>query len=310
MPVYPFKIRISSKIALYVNVRRQGKEMFVKRPLDDGSTLVESLGRPTVYLDNWALNDLALDASLKERFVNIMKARGGTLRLSVSNLVELMKQADRQQISAILEMIDSVDAGFININFTDVVRRENGILLGEVHEDPSQEVERIWTYLLSRNWPESWVMSDVIRTVLDNSSGEQMRESWDQFALRMQSFLNSVRSDSNYMSQSKERAKTTRKKGKEYDKPTRELIQLGFNFVLQNTDMRMSSNEWHDFFHTIVPVAYCDLVLLDKRWATFISQTGFKFPDVAFVFDKKSIEEFFIALSTASLLDDGVELGQ
>jgi len=239
-----------------------------------------------------------------------MKARKGTLRLSESNLVELMKQKDRQQISAILEMIDSIDAGFINTNFIEVIRRENGILLGKVQGNPSQKIRLIWTYLLVQNWPESWAMSDVIRTVLDNSSGEQMRESWDQFAVRMQSFLNSVRSDSKYMSLSKERAKTTRKRGKEYDRPTRELFQLGFNFVLQNIDMRMNSNEWHDFFHAIVPVAYCDLVLLDKRWATFVSQTGFKFPDVAFVFDKKSIEEFFIALATASLLDDGVEPGQ
>lgn len=285
--------------------------MFIKHPLDDGTTLlVEALGRPIVYLDNWALNDIALDGSYKDRFVDIMKARKGTLRLSVSNLVELMKQADRQQISVILEMIDSVDAGFINTNFTDVVGRENSILRGETHENPSQEVGRIRTYLLAQNWPESWVISDVILTVLDNSSGDQMRESWDQFAVRMQSFLDSVRSNAKYMSQSKDRAKTTRKKGKEYDRPTRELIQLGFNFVLQNTAMRMNSNEWHDFFHTIVPVAYCDLVLLDKRWATFISQTGFTFPDVAFVFDKKSLEGFFSTLAKARLLDDGVESGQ
>ncbi len=143
--------------------------MFVKHLLNDGrQQLEESLGRPIVYLDNWALNDIALDASHKERFVNIMKARKGTLRLSESNLVELMKQKDRQQISAILEMIDSIDAGFINTNFIEVIRRENGILLGKVQGNPSQKIRLIWTYLLVQNWPESWAMSDVIRTVLDN----------------------------------------------------------------------------------------------------------------------------------------------
>ena len=72
----------------------------------------------------------------------------------------------------------------------------------------------------------------------------------------------------------------------------------------------MNSNEWHDFFHAIVPVAYCDLVLLDKRWATFISQTGLKFPDVAFAFDKKSIEGFFSTLATANFMDCGVVSAQ
>ena len=153
-------------------------------------------------------------------------------------------------------------------------------------------------------------MSDVIRTVLDNSSGDQMRESWDQFAFRMKSFLSSVRTDTKYMSQSKERAKTMRKKGKEYDRPTRELLRIGFNFVLQNAEMRMNSNEWHDFFHAIVPAAYCDLVLLDKRWAAFISQTGLKFPDIAFVFDKKSLESFFSTLVTYDFLENEVKPAQ
>ncbi|OCC14141.1 hypothetical protein DBT_2445 [Dissulfuribacter thermophilus] len=271
--------------------------MFVRHQLDDGRVLlVESFGRPIVYLDNWALNDIALDAFRRDRFVSTMKARKGTLRLSVSNLVELMKQADRQQISAILDMIDSIDAGFINTNFMDVITRENGILRGEVHENPSQEIGLIRDYLFAQNWPESWTMSDVIRTVLDNSSGDQMKESWDQFAGRMEKFLSRVRFDPKDMSQSKERAKATRKKGKRYERPTRELFQLAFNFVLQNEKMQMNSNEWHDFFHSIVPVSYCDLVLLDKRWATFISQTGLEFPDVAFVFDKKAIDEFFKSL--------------
>ncbi len=118
--------------------------------------MVESLGRPTVYLDNWALNDIALDASHKERFVKIMNARKGTLRLSISNLAELMKQTDRKQISAILELIDSVDSGFINTDFNEVIRRENGVLRGEIQENPSQNIGLIYAYLLARNWPESW----------------------------------------------------------------------------------------------------------------------------------------------------------
>lgn len=57
----PLAARLSS------NVRRKGKEMFVRHPLNDGrALLVESLGRPIVYLDNWALNDIALDASHRE----------------------------------------------------------------------------------------------------------------------------------------------------------------------------------------------------------------------------------------------------
>jgi hypothetical protein len=48
--------------------------------------------------------------------------------------------------------------------------------------------------------------------------------------------------------------------------------------------MNMPANEWHDLNHTIVPVAYCDIVFLDGRWATFVSQSGFKSPAIAAVF--------------------------
>jgi hypothetical protein len=273
--------------------------LFTKEALSDGGVLlVETLGRPTVYLDNWALNDIALDDECRDRFVTTLNDRKGTLRLSISNLVELMKQTDSKQIETILQMVDSVDAGFINTNFVEVIKHENALLRGEAAGNPSQELTLIWVYLLAQNWPESWAMSDVIRTGLDGTSGIQMRVSWDQFAVRMRKFLDSVRMDREYMSKSKGRAKATRKKGKDHDRPTRELISLGFDFILQNESMKMSSNEWHDFLHAIVPASYCDIVLLDKRWSTFVCQTGISFPDAAFVYDKKSINGFFSALAT------------
>ena len=283
--------------------------MFVKYSLDDGSGrvgLIEKIGRPSVYLDHWALNDIALTPSYRQKFTSIMNSRKGTLRLSMNNLSELMNQTDQQQILSILDMIDTIDTGFINTDFNDVVNRENDLLSGKVHnENPSIELRIIYTHLLAQNWPESWVVSDVIRAILNNSSEGQQRESWDRLAKSMKVFLDSTRSDAKYISESKDSAKAIRKKRKQYDRPTRELIQLGLYFVFQNKDMRMDSNEWQDFFHAIVPVAYCDFVLLDKRWTNFISQTGFSFPDVAFVFDRRSIHDFFskLELETAGLPD-------
>jgi hypothetical protein len=52
-------------------------------------------------------------------------------------------------------------------------------------------------------------------------------------------------------------------------------------------------SDWNDLFHLIVPVSYCDIVLMDKRWKTFINQTGFSFPEIAMTFDKKIISDFF-----------------
>lgn len=116
----------------------------------------------------------------------------------------------------------------------------------------------------------------------------------------MNLFLDTVRSDCQYTIKSKTRSSLTKKQGKKFDRATREIFLLAFDFVLQNSCMTMASNEWHDFFHSIVPVAYCDLVLLDKRWTTFVSQTELTFPDIAFIFNRKSIDSFFNTLETFS----------
>ena len=33
-------------------------------------------------------------------------------------------------------------------------------------------------------------------------------------------------------------------------------------------DMPMNSNHWRDLYHMVVPLAYCNLILLDGAWAT------------------------------------------
>jgi len=54
----------------------------------------------------------------------------------------------------------------------------------------------------------------------------------------------------------------------------------------------MSNKEWHDIFQTIVPVAYCDFVLIDKRWKNFIKSTGLNYPQIAKVYKQRDLSEF------------------
>ena len=58
----------------------------------------EHFRSPMVYLDHWALNDLSLNPNLRDRFIRTVNDKGGTLRLSVVNMTELSKQADKHQV--------------------------------------------------------------------------------------------------------------------------------------------------------------------------------------------------------------------
>ena len=75
----------------------------------DKIEIQEHFHQPMVYLDHWAINDIALNCELRNKFIKAMNTSGGTLRLSIVNMTELSKQTDEHQINSILDMIKSIE---------------------------------------------------------------------------------------------------------------------------------------------------------------------------------------------------------
>ena len=267
-----------------------------------GYNLQEHFGRPIVYADHWALNDLSADDKAKARFTSMMKMRQGTLRISVYNILETAKQKDREQVKTLTDMLRTVDCGFININPTEVIERED-VLIGNpaIRYNPSQETDLVEAHLVAHNFPEEWHPVDIILTVLSQpETVRRIMQNNDSFARNMKNLIEQARSSEASIRNASGRFKRVKTKGQIYQTATRELLQMAVAFVVRNTSMNMSaSSEWNDLFHVIVPVAYCDIVLLDKRWRTFVQQTGLRYPGIARVFDKKSLKEFFEFAETA-----------
>lgn len=264
--------------------------------------LREHFNSPMVYLDHWALNDLSLDSALRSRFVALINEKAGTFRLSLVNIAELIKQSDKSQVNAILEMIDSItDCGFINVDHGEVIEKEN-ILISDpssrsVVQNPSAEIKIVEFYLMAKNYPDDWHISDIIRSALSESLPNYVSKSNIDFMQRMQVLLKEGRKDNKFLERGSKIFRTLKAQGPQYQTATRELLQMAIQFVMRNTTMKMYEySEWQDIFHVIVPVSYCDLVLIDGRWKTFISQTGFSYPQIAKVFDKSSLEDFFETL--------------
>jgi hypothetical protein len=279
--------------------------MYKKVIRDDGKIeLQEHFNSPMVYLDHWALNDLALDGTLRKRFVELMNKKGGTLRLSFVNIAELNKQADKSQVDAILQMIDSItDCGFINVDHNEVIAKENSLIVYPssiaVVQNPSAEIKIVEFYLMAKNYPDTWNVSDVIRTALSEALTEDLEKSNIQFLQKTQTLLKKGRGDNKSLDRASKGFKTLKRRRPQYQTATRELVQMAVQFVFKNTTMKMTEySEWQDIFHVIVPVSYCDLVLIDRRWRTFIAQTGFSYHQIAKVFDKSSLEDFFTTLES------------
>lgn len=260
---------------------------------DDRSKLSEVFGRPTIYLDHWALNDLALNTDNRQRFTRILNNRGGMLRISTYNIRELLGQHNKSQIETVLSFIDEVDSGFINVDPIEVIEKENQIIAGNVTVgNPSADLDIIDLYLMAKNHLSSWKVSEIIKTCLDEVNESSFCS--EDFLSRIKSTTEKARQNSISLNKMKRYFEKLRSAGQQYHTATRESLRMVIAFIIKNQNMKMTAiSEWNDIFHLIVPVSYCDIVLLDKRWNEFIKQTGLTPPGIAYVYDKRGIDDFF-----------------
>jgi hypothetical protein len=99
---------------------------------ETGLELVQAAEDPVVYLDHWALCELAKDKNLGARFAGALEARGGTLALSWANLSEFSKVTNKEQAVNTEMFIDSnlPRLFFLESDPFAVCNREDGLLAG------------------------------------------------------------------------------------------------------------------------------------------------------------------------------------
>ncbi len=267
-----------------------------------GILLSETYGRPIVYLDHWGFNEIALNKSYRKLFCEIMNRRKGILRISVYNIRELVNQSDNSQREQIYSLIDEVDTGYINIHPREVINKENNIIRGLTPIiNPSVELEIFSSYLASKNYATDYKISEIVQVSVDNWNRAEMSADSENFVAKITNRIDSIRNNTKEIEKAKKRFIATKARGPKYQAATREIASLAVDFVIMNKTMKMTKHsEWSDIFHLIVPVAYCDFVLLDRRWKNFIEQTGLKPPKIAYTFDKRTLTNFFSALETYS----------
>ena len=270
----------------------------VSRTADGLKVLTEKLGRPIVYLDHWAFNEIALASAVREKFVKAMVRLKGTLRVSVYNVVELIHQTDPSQRESIVSLLDEVDSGFIHINPQEVIQREDERLHGAgTFLNPSSELSVLNVYYVAMNHPEIIRPSDVVNTVLSVADANDFRANDESYSAELASMLVAARASETQIAKHKARFQMLRSRAPAHETATRELVEMALCFLITNRTMKMSQfSEWRDLFHVVVPVAYCDIALIDRRWINFIKQTGMRPPAIAYTFDKRELANFFDVL--------------
>lgn len=250
---------------------------------------------PTVYLDTWALFDFIEDDKLSDKFIKILNNLGGTLILSIVLIIESMAIDNQEQIQNLYKFIDSIGTAFLDFNFTRVIdnekkyKKDNGQFL---KKSPAVDLELLDAFIKIHEPENPLKISEIFSAYRqDLESGKVLEENWEKSLFPN---IERARNNANNLSDAKKRFRKRKENANTYKFPCTEFLwESCIDYIAINENMKMPDKEWRDIFHTIVPVAYCDFVLIDKRWTNFVNASGLKNPQIARVYNHRNSNKFF-----------------
>jgi hypothetical protein len=252
---------------------------------------------PSVYFDNWAFMDIVEDNLIAERFTRTLKSRNGTLEFSFMNLLEFSEINDSSQINKIELFLESVmpNLCFIDVIPNRVIDREDKILRKQLKDPPHWNKELLNFFATMKRQSLNPLS---IKGLLSDLRDPKIIIKCKTFMLDLVESFERLRKKSK--SDPKYRAEiSVVTRGVILERATRYIYRDSVNSIIRDNINLSNSNHWRDLFHMIVPIAYCDFVLLDKMWADrarktitrlrHIGQTA----EMARVFSKKDLNNFW-----------------
>lgn len=276
----------------------------IRYRIDDNQRLqIEQVGTaPTVYLDHWALRHISTTDNLRAQFVEHLLACEGTLMLSWLNLAEFTKVTDRKQAEAAEKLVNELlpNVFFIEIDPFTVIERENKLLNGGFPIPPHADTDFFKAFTaLKPNSVFQFTAHDLFVALHESKLAEQMDYMADTLVERIEVLREEMVTGLDFCSLVRRL-------------PSGPAIQRGTRYVLRglsrifliDRSLNITRNHSIDLLHSIVPVAYCDFVLLDAHWKEQVSRMRNRLKEaklnvpIASVFSRRAngLHGFFSAL--------------
>ena len=269
--------------------------MITSRRLPNGQVFFEQKAvGPTIYLDQWMWCQLSEDAALRRRFIGSAASRSACIMYSIASLIELAQISDQGQLHALAEVMDSLDFGFVEMDPNQVIaleKRHESKTPGIFNDRHPAADRELLKYVIRSHYPSTPKMSALLRDLKQeiparySSIADSLEASWTPMVER-------ARADSIVLARAKtrNRARNISRAGPPY---TEDILRILNFFLVANETMVMSRNEWMDILHLVVPVAYLEFVVLDKRWIHFVrNHLPLSPPNIAAVYGPGEIELF------------------
>ena len=236
----------------------------------DGGYINQWCAPPTVYLDHWAWIKISKNEILAERFSRALKARNGTLAFSWLNIIEFSKVANEEHARKANELLDAIwpQVFVLYPNFFKVIEQEEKEISGGERFALHGDIETLRSILKIRpltpnslsplRTPKLFDLATKTGITFDDNADFLIKHiaSWRQDYCNKPEFNSAVN-------------RTPKAKKAEFG--TRFIARELLGSFIKDEGLQIGKgrrNHAMDLSHAIVPVAYCEYVLLDNYWAS------------------------------------------
>jgi hypothetical protein len=226
--------------------------------------VVQQASLPTVYLDHWALRKISENPSLANRLTVALESRKGTLALSWLNLVEFTKVTEEEQARKAENFLEAnlPHVFFLEVDPFAVIQREDELLAGGPPIAPHADADTLRAFaLLKPASPSAFTARDLFKIMQNDQPVSGFNKLADTFVGRVEALRNELDTNPEFQS-----AVNRLPTGPQIQRGTRYVLRELIRPFLVDKKIRITRNHGIDFMHAVVPVAYCELVLLDKHW--------------------------------------------
>lgn len=264
---------------------------------------------PSVYLDHWALRQFSATQVLGDRLQAALMAQGGMLEISFLNVLEFSEVTDNSQILAVERLLDTLSPG--HIGFVDaipksVIEKENKFLRGDRDvRDPHTDYQLLEVFASHKR---DSLNPASFQDFFSNQIPEMQQMSRTFFST-MGTHLEAAKRKAARPEFTRIVRKTP--KGHPAVQYLTRYIEIETVRYIVRESIRMTPNHWRDLYHMVVPLAYCDLILLDNAWAAIAEQVKARLrkaghsKKMASVFSSRDLERFFETLERPPAMGSG-----